>query len=587
MSDRLSASVNRPTRWVPRYRAEVDGGELRRVLDLEPAIALALARRGLGDPAEAERFLNPSLADLIAPQRLPDMGPAVARVLQALRDRETILIHGDYDVDGLAATALLARSLRLLGGEVRTHIPDRLGEGYGLGDAVAEVAAQAGAGLVVSCDCGVRSVGPAIALRERGIDLVITDHHEPGHELPAACAVVNPMRADSDYPFRPLAGVGVAFKLGQAISEALGHGAARFQRAYLDLAALGTIADVVPLLGENRVLAAVGLERLRDTRKVGLRALARRARIEGIPVTEYHVGFVLAPRLNAAGRLEDADQALEILLTDDRQRAEWIAGRLEGLNARRQDVEARIVADAIARLEMEGSGLGRDPVVVLSDPNWHRGVAGLVAGQVRERFGRPTFVLCTADGVASGSARSVDGFHLAEAIDAVGDVLLSGGGHAMAAGVSLPAERVDEFRRRLNDYARERGITADDLVPTRDYEGELEAGEITHRLAGQIERLAPFGPGNPRPTFVTRGLRVEYSYPFGREDRHARIGLAAGGRVLVGLAFRRGDRLREVPPGMVVDVLHTIQTTLRSGVVELELVLQDFRASDLSGLGGG
>jgi len=568
-----------PSRWVlkPTDAAAVEA--IRRGQDVEHATAEALARRGIATPDEADAFLHPSMSLLHSPHLLKDLDAAVERIRRALADHETILVHGDYDVDGLAATALLIRCVTLLGGSVCAHIPDRLREGYGLSDGLAEIAAQAGASFVISCDCGVRAGGVAASLRERGIDLVVTDHHEPDRELPCACAVVDPKRDDCEYPFKDLAGVGVAFKVGQALSYACGVPVANFQRAYLDLVALGTIADIVPLLGENRALATHGLDQLRRTRKVGLRALIRRAGLDGQRIDAYHVGYILGPRLNAAGRIDHARSALTLLTTAERDEADAIAGRLERANEERQSIEAAMVADALDRLAIDRGYLEGDPIVVLASEGWHRGVAGLVAGAIRERYGRPAFVLCIDDGVAVGSARGVEGLSLAEAVDSAGDLISHGGGHAMAAGVTLPAGSIGAFRRAVNEYARATLLGAE-LVPTHAYEAELSPDEVTVRLANQLQLLAPFGQANPRPAFVTRGLTVEYAYTFGRESRHLKIGFSVAGRTLNGLLYRRGDRAAEVQTGMRIDVLYTLRTEVRSGIAQLELVLQDMRRTD-------
>ena len=564
------------SRWVTA-QAEPDAVDgLLSHLEIEPAVASILTRRGIVDPDEAERFLHPSLDHLHDPMRMSGMGAAVDRLRRALADRETILIHGDFDVDGLASTALLARSLICLGASVKTHIPHRLEEGYGLHEDVAKVAAQDGATLVLSCDCGIRSHGVAQLLRERGIDLIITDHHEPDTELPDAVAVIDPKIPSCPYPFDQLAGVGVAFKLGQALSEALGIPASKFQRAYLDLAALGTIADVVPLLGENRVLAHFGLLQLRATRKVGLRALLRRLNLEEKPLDTYHVGFMIAPRLNAAGRLSDARDALELLMTDSRQLADSVARRLDHVNADRQSVEAHMLAEAYQRLADDEGILQEDPVIVLSGYEWHRGVAGLVAGAIRERYGRPTFVLCVEGTQAVGSARSVEEFDVSKAIDAVSDCLIRGGGHAMAAGVTLDRDQIGEFRRRINDYALQ-SIRPESLMPTYRYDDELAATRISHRLCGELQLLAPFGQGNPRPRFVTRGLNVEWVSLVGRDGWHVKMGLSTGDRSLIGIAWRKGERAHEIQPGMPVDILYTLKTEERRGVVELVPTIEDFR----------
>lgn len=568
------------SRWVAAHADTADIEGLLSHIDVERATAAILARRGIVDPEEAERFLSPSLDHLHDPWLMAGMREAVERLRVALANRETILIHGDFDVDGLASTALLARSLTCLGASVRTHIPRRLEEGYGLHEDVADVAAQAKAPLVLSCDCGIRSHGVAQLLHERGIDLIITDHHEPTEELPCAVAVLDPKVPSSGYPFRQLAGVGVAFKLSQALSETLGIAPSKFQRAYLDLAALGTIADVVPLLDENRVLARFGLERLRATHKVGLRALLRRLNIDERPLDAYHVGFMIGPRMNAAGRLSDAKDALELLLTDSRPRADDIAKHLDEANAQRQAIEGAMLQQAYDRLAENAEFLERDPVLVLAGFGWHRGVAGLVAGAIRERYGRPTFVLCIDDELAVGSGRSVDGFDLSQALDAVRDCIIKGGGHAMAAGVTLESDRIAEFRARLNESALAY-IQPEGLAPVHRYDEELAPGRITHQLCSELQLLAPFGAGNPLPRFVTRNLTVEWVSTFGQDGKHLRVGLTAGGRSLRAVAWRKGDRKAEIQPGMAIDILYTLRTDERMGVVELTPTLEDFRPSSV------
>lgn len=575
----MAAAILRPTPvWLPRT-PEPPRAESLADLGLETILALLLAGRGISEPSEAEAFLDPSLARLHPPSLLADMDLAVERLLVAVREHETLLVHGDYDVDGLSGAAMLARCLGKLGARPRVHIPDRFSEGYGVSANVVELARQHGATLVVTCDCGVRAIAEAHALREAGIDLIVTDHHEPGSELPPAIAVLDPKREDSGYPFRHLAGVGVAFKLLEALSEALGVAPIRFHSHYLDLAALGTIADVVELHGENRVLAAQGLRCLRATEKVGLRALLRACKLEDRALAASDVGFRLAPRLNAAGRLDHANSSLKLLLTTDRSEAESIARELEHKNRERQALEREMEEDALRHLAAHAEVFQDDPVLVLGQPRWHRGVAGLVAGRVRERLGRPTIILCPEDnGLAVGSGRSIEGYHLADALDEVSEVLQAHGGHAMAAGLTLATERIGEFRRRINDSARARPELRD-LAPVRRYDLELRAGQIRLHLANELERLSPFGAGNPEPVFMTRGLPVEYVSTLGGDGEHLRMALLADGREVPAILWRHGARAREVSPGMHVDVLYSIETRMWQGIVELQLRLIDFRPS--------
>ncbi len=546
---------------------------------VEPVLALLLAGRGITEPEDAEAFLDPSLARLHPPALLADMDRAVERLTRAVREKETVLVHGDYDVDGLSGAAMLVRCLGKLGARARVHIPDRFSEGYGVSSEVVELARRHGATLVVTCDCGTRALEEARALREAGIDLLVTDHHEPGPELPPAVAVLNPKREDAGYPFRNLAGAGVAFKLLEALTEALGIAVYRFQSHYLDLAALGTIADVVELHGENRVLATQGLRCLRATEKVGLRALIRACRLTDRALTASDVGYRLAPRLNAAGRLDHADSSLRLLLTSDRDEAERIAAELEGKNRERQALERAMEEEALRHIAAHADLYRDDPVLVLGAPGWHRGVAGLVAGRVRERLGRPTIILCPEEtGLAVGSGRSIEGYHLADALDEAADLMQSHGGHAMAAGLTLATDRIGELRRRLNDRARSRPELRD-LAPVRRYDLELRPGQVRIHLANELERLSPFGAGNPEPVFLSRGLPVEYVSAFGGEGEHLRLSLLADGREVPAVLWRQGERIRELTSGMAVDVLYSFETRMWQGIVELQLKLLDFRPS--------
>lgn len=572
-----AADILRPLSvWLPRAEGGIRAEALNE-LGLDPVLARLLASRGFEQPGEVEAFLDPSLARLSDPLLLPDAIAGRDRLVRAVRGQETVLIHGDYDVDGLTGAALLCRCLGKLGARPTVHIPDRLAEGYGVSPEVVSLARQAGASLVITCDCGVRALEAASALREAGIDLVVTDHHEPGEELPDAVAVVNPKRHDSRFPFRELAGVGVAFRLLETVVRELGLPVERYQSHYLDLAALGTIADVVPLLGDNRVLATQGLRRLRSTEKVGLRSLMRASRLEGKPLDAGDVGFRLAPRLNAAGRVEHANRALRVLLTSDRAEADVLARELEELNSARQRLERAMEEDAMRLLIRHAESFADDPVLVLTGEGWHRGVAGLVASRIRERSGRPTLVLCPDDsGIAVGSGRSVDGYDLAAALDEVGELLLQHGGHAAAAGLQVAKERVGEFRRAIN--ARARVLSREHAFRlVRHYDLELEPHRIDRELAADLADLEPFGAGNPEPVFLTRGMSLGYVRTYGGEGEHLGLSLMAAGREARAVYWRRGERAREFAPGMKVDVLYTLGTREWQGVVELQLVVKDLK----------
>jgi single-stranded-DNA-specific exonuclease len=438
---------------------------LTQALGVEPVIARLLCQRGLSDPDQAARFLRPSLDHLHDPLRLTGMSDAVARVQRAIVAGERIGIHGDYDVDGITSTVILRRALELLGGNVVHFIPERLRDGYGLQPATVDRLHAGGATLLISVDCGIRGVEAALRARELGVDLIITDHHEPGDELPVATAVLNPKRHDCPYPDKHLAGVGVALKLVQALCNAAGH--ERWLPAFVKIAAIGTLADVVPLVGENRVIARLGLDLLtRGPHKVGLRALLEASRLTGRRIGSYDISFVLAPRVNAAGRMSTPDIATRLLLASDEalaDEARALAEQLNEENAKRQQEEAAIVAAARKVVESDPD-VGARTVLVVAGESWHRGVIGIVASKLVEAYHRPAIVLSIDGAEAHGSCRSIAGFDMLGALESCASVMQRFGGHRMAAGLALESGRIPELRRLVNECA-DRLLSPDDLRP--------------------------------------------------------------------------------------------------------------------------
>jgi single-stranded-DNA-specific exonuclease len=509
-----------------------------------PAIAQVLAARGIDTPAAAEAFLNPTLDALLDdpandPAQLLGMEAAVERILRAIRNAEPVLIYGDYDVDGTTATVLLKTTIERIGlamepqrpAQVSYHLPHRIREGYGMQNAILGEAAEAGVRLVISVDTGIRAIAEAVEARALGLDLIVTDHHPPDSAaIPDALAVLNPTQPGCPYPNKNLCGAAVAFKLAQALLDAaapLTVDADAFRArtrgvllpSFLKLVAIATIADSVPLTGENRTLAALGLAALANPVQPGLRALMQLAKIplDRAP-TATEVGFRLAPRINAAGRMDIADDVVELLLTRDAARARELAEKLDRLNQERRATETRAL-DAIDRelLTLVDAG-GEYPreCLILDHPDWHRGVLGILASRVVERTGRPAIIVTHADGDAHGSGRSVPGFHLLDAITAA-DAVDPGaplfhrfGGHAHAVGFSLPSDRLPLLRSRMKSYAAAH-LTGSLLIPQLDYDAELSLAEITPELMAWIARLAPFGIGNPEPVFLTRDVTLAAS----------------------------------------------------------------------------
>lgn len=513
---------------------------------LEAGLPLPLARllwaRGVRTQAEAQAFLHPSLDDLHDPLRMHGMAQAVLAVREAMAKNRPMVVYGDYDVDGVCASALLVEALRSHGAHADVYTPSRHREGYGLNvEAVERLAARYA--LLISVDCGINAFAPAEAAAKRGMTLVITDHHEPADRLPDAAAVVNPLLGA--YPFRRLCGAGVAWKLVWAL---FGREAAE---PLLELAALATVADMVPLLGENRIIVAHGLRQLNRTRRAGLRALIEAAGLADKTVTAGHLGFQLAPRINAGGRLAEAGRSVEMLLTQDEALARRVAEDLNAQNAERQRLEAQIVQQAEIWVRENVDFLSERALVVVGRA-WNPGVVGLAASRLAERFAWPAVVLTEQDGMCTGSARSIPGVNIFQALSQCADLFERFGGHAQAAGVTLKTENVPAFRRRLSE-AVEAVAEPEAFVPAAAYDLEASLDEITVPLIEQLDRLAPTGFGNPAPVFRLTDARVLEARAVGSEGKHLRLRLAQAGTALDGIAFGQGEARSRLPER--VDVL--------------------------------
>lgn len=550
-------SIPTTNRWI--FREEAGGAELVRELGIPRAAAQILARRGFHDAASAEHFLNPRIDDLHDPFLLRDMDRAVERIRAAITRGETIEIHGDYDVDGVTSTVILKKALELAGAEAGWHIPHRLHDGYGMQSAAVEEAARRGVRLIVSVDNGIRA-GAAIArANELGVDVIVTDHHLPETELPPAVAVINPNRADCDYPNPNLCGAGVAFKLAHAILMGLGWPAAKLTRvveSFLKLVAIATVADIVPLTGENRVIVKHGLDGLRDVRNPGLRALLKAAGFADRVPDAGEVGFRIAPAINASGRMDSAGQAVRMFLTNDAEEADGIARELFALNQERQAAERSIVKEIFERC-VATPVTERDAALVLWGEGWHRGVVGIVASRVVERFHRPAVVLGVENGVAQGSGRSIAAFHLLDALEGMRELFTKFGGHAHAAGLTLPESSLDAFRERLCGWAAER-LTAEDMRPTVEVDAVLELPEINDALWAALERIAPFGMGNRRPLFAARGVHFA-GPPQVWKEKHLKIAVRQGGRTMMMKGWGMSELAEELREVREVDIAFEIE----------------------------
>lgn len=546
-------------------------------LGLRPLTAHLLLLRGIADADAGREFLDARLASLPDPLLLSGMERAAGRLAEALRRGERIAVHGDYDVDGITGTALLAENLRAWGGLVDCHIPLRLRDGYGLSAEALQRAASNGARVAVSVDCGVSALEEAHLAATLGLDLIITDHHTPPAQLPAAYALVNPQQPGCRYPDKTLAGVGVAFLLLVALRRVLREagyftgGEEQDLRRSLDLVALGTIADVVPLTGVNRLLARAGLDIINRRLRPGLVALLD---VAGVRQANCgNVAFGLAPRLNAAGRLEDAAIGVDLLLTADAGTAKALAERLDGFNRDRQHLEQVTLQQAIERLEYNGEG--GEGSIVLADSRWHPGVIGIVASRLVERYHRPT-VLIALDGCAGkGSARSVDGIHLYRMLAGCASYLQGYGGHAMAAGLSIEEEQVPAFAAAFERQVLEAAASSDAL-PRRWHDGEIQLEELDRSVVEELVQLAPFGAGNPEPAFLLRQVHVQQPRVIG--EKHLRFTARQGGHSHPAIAFGMAERLSQLPS--TLDLLVTPQLNQWRNVTEVQLRVRDLRPTE-------
>jgi single-stranded-DNA-specific exonuclease len=526
-----------------------------------PAARVLLARE-LGDPEAARRFLHPSLADLHPPGALRGMPEAVERLRRAISGGERILIYGDYDVDGTTSVVILKKAIEMAGGTASFFIPHRLRDGYGMRADAVEKAAAEGIKLIISVDTGIRAAEVVRRANELSIDVIITDHHLPEAELPPALAVLNPNRPDCGYPDKNLCGVGVAFKLVQALLSSLDWPPDKLRRvteSFLKLVAIGTVADVVPLMGENRIIVKHGLNGLRKVQNPGLRALLDVAGFGGGRVpSSGNVAFRIAPRINAAGRMDTANAVIEMFLTGNPERARVLAQQLHMLNGERQQAEADVTQQIVEECERTPIDDAQRALVFAAD-NWHRGVLGIVASRLVERFHRPVFVLSRdpEDGRAQGSGRSIRPFHLLEALEAMPDLFERFGGHRQAAGLTLASGKIDEFRARFNEYAAAR-LTLEDLAPQVEIDALVEFREIDERSVAEVFSLAPFGCGNPAPLFAALNAEVA-GPPAVMKEKHLRVMLRQNGRSLVMKAWNFAGRAAELQSGARVDVAFTLE----------------------------
>ena len=567
-------------RWILRRQDSQRAAALASVLGVSPVVASLLIARGCEDELTARKFLQPSYDQLHEPYLMLGMREAASRLLRAIDRAEPILIYGDYDVDGTTGTAVLLRALKLLGAQVGFHVPHRFTEGYGIQQAGLEKAWNDGYRLVVSVDCGIRAHEPLNWAKARGLDVIVTDHHLPDEDegAPPAFAVLNPNQRGCEYPDKNLAGVGVAFKLVHALFRERGRES--HVPAFLKVVAIGTVADVAKLIGENRTIVALGLKDLAKARNPGLRALMEVAGCgDGSGMRAYDLGFRIGPRINAAGRMDAARAVVDLFDTKDHAEARRLAEHLEKRNQERREVQTEIVARALAELDGAPDGTEQSHVAVIAGEGWHRGVIGIAASKIAEKINRPCVVISIENEIGHGSARSIEPYHLLNGLTSCADLFEKFGGHSHAAGISIRSDRIAEFRRRLNAHAAA-CLSEDDLHPSVLIDAELSSEAVTFALANELAALEPFGAGNPRPVFLTRDLRV-MSEPTVMKDVHLKMRLAgAAGRPLETVWWYGIESIQRTPPvNSRIEMAYTIETNEWNSEIRLQLSVEDLRVS--------
>ena len=553
--------------------------ELAEKIGMSPVLAGLLIQRGIKTESAAKRFFRPMLNELIDPFLMNDMDVAVDRLNDAMGRKERIMVYGDYDVDGCTAVALVYKFLQQFYSNIDYYIPNREGEGYGVSRQGIDFAAETGVKLIIVLDCGIKAIEEIAYAKQRGIDFIICDHHEPDDELPPAVAILNPKRRDSTYPFKQLCGCGVGFKLMQAFAKNNGIPFSRLI-PLLDFCAVSIAADLVPVEGENRILAFHGLKQLNQSPSIGLKAIIEICGLTNRELTMSDIVFKIGPRINASGRMQNGKEAVELLVERDLQKALTEATRINEYNEQRKDVDKQMTEEAneiVARLESQRHMQS----IVLYDEGWKKGVVGIVASRLTELYFRPTVVLTVIDGMASGSARSVAGFDVYDADKSCRDLLENFGGHTYAVGLTLRQENIPEFRRRFQEYVNSH-ILPEQTQQTLDIDLELDFHDINKRLLNELKRLAPHGPGNAKPLFITRNV-YDYgtSKVVGRHQEHIKLELVDSKSAVVmnGIAFGQSAAARYIKSKRSFDIVYTIEeNTYKRGEVQLQI--EDIRPSE-------
>jgi single-stranded-DNA-specific exonuclease len=567
-------------RWAIKKHDREQVLKLSQALKVSPLIAALLISRGFESPEAAYKFLNPSYQDLHEPNLLKDMTKSVDRILKAIETGEKILIWGDYDVDGTTGTVVLRKALEILGAETGFHVPNRFTEGYGLNIPALEKAQERGYSLVITVDCGSTAFEPIAWAQEKGMDVIVTDHHLTKDEgLPNAFAVVNPNQPDDEYPDKNLAGVGVAFKLAHALLREKGK--ENLVKGFLKVVAIGTIADIMKLTGENRAIVKIGLQDLPKAHNFGLKALMEVSDCHA-EMTSYHIGFRLAPRINAAGRMDVARHVVELFEAETFEKARELADVLNSRNLERQKIQREITELALLEYVENGGSASQTHVAVVAGKGWHRGVIGLAASKISEKLYRPSVVISIEDdGIGHGSARSIANYHLLNGLDSCGDLMEQFGGHAAAAGMKIKAENIDDLRVKLNEHAVN-NLRDEDLIPEIKVDAQVSSATLDLSVVEELKMLEPFGAGNPKPIFVTKDLFL-LDEPYVMKEKHLKLRVAdAKGKQFEAVWWDGVEKSKEqtLKRGIRIELAYALEANTWQGNTRLQLVVEDLRTDN-------
>lgn len=562
-------------RWIikkPDKNNDVNQG------NINAYILRILSNRGINNEEAIEKFISPKLDDLYDPFLLPDMLRAVDMIKNYINDKKKIVIYGDYDADGITSTSILLNFFKEIGACVDYYIPDRMDEGYGLNVEAIDNIIKSGAELIITVDCGISSIYEVSYCKQNKVDIIITDHHECGDEIPDTI-VIDAKRADSGYPFRDLSGAGIAFKLVMALKSIF---KSIDPLKYIDLAAIGTVADVVSLVDENRIIVKYGIERIKNSGNYGILALIDACGIKQENISSGSIGFTMAPRINAAGRIADASSGVKLFTCQNYKEAVQLAGELNDGNKKRQEIEEQILIDAEKQIE-EKHDAENDLVLVLNSPSWHVGVIGIVASRLVEKYYRPVILLSGSEGILRGSARSIKGFDIFRSLTACSSLLEKFGGHALAAGLSIQSCNLEAFREKINDAARE-ALKPEALIPSLYADCEINGEDITEGLADGLKMLEPYGSGNPSPLFVLYSANIEDIKTVGALDKHLKLRLSMGYKTFNAVAFNMGYNIKGYFRNNKIDILFSPVMNTYNGRDDVELIVRDMRHSPFPGI---